>query len=161
MQVHVDTSRCQGHALCAMTAPELFDLNDDDGHATAVVGTVSTELKPKPGPPKPVVPNEQRSSRRQEATPAESRPLLTGPWRSGEQWGRESEGILELARCRRDDRGARARRVYMPAPHGLRRTVSRPRTSVQVPNSRWQWASVLVPALVGRLACSRPAVRHA
>ncbi len=45
MQVHVDTSRCQGHALCAMTAPELFDLNDDDGHATAVVGTVSTELE--------------------------------------------------------------------------------------------------------------------
>ncbi|WP_372349722.1 ferredoxin [Streptomyces sp. KL116D] len=28
-----------------MTAPELFDLNDDDGHATAVVGTVSTELE--------------------------------------------------------------------------------------------------------------------
>jgi ferredoxin len=29
MKVVVDTSRCQGHATCALTAPEVYVLNDD------------------------------------------------------------------------------------------------------------------------------------
>ena len=32
----MDTSRCQGHTLCAMIAPESFELDDVDGHAHAV-----------------------------------------------------------------------------------------------------------------------------
>jgi ferredoxin len=30
MKIHVNRSRCEGHAICAMEAPELFD-HDDDG----------------------------------------------------------------------------------------------------------------------------------
>ncbi len=33
MRVHVLNDRCQGHALCNTTAPTLFHLRDDDGHA--------------------------------------------------------------------------------------------------------------------------------
>lgn len=43
MRVHVDQSRCQGHTLCAMIAPESFELDDVDGHAHAVVDEVPTE----------------------------------------------------------------------------------------------------------------------
>ena len=32
MRVMVDSERCQGHGRCVMTAPDLFDL-DDDGYA--------------------------------------------------------------------------------------------------------------------------------
>ena len=35
MQVRVDPAICQGHTLCAMTAPDLFVLSDEDGHAQA------------------------------------------------------------------------------------------------------------------------------
>lgn len=37
MKVHVDTDRCQGHAVCAGTAPALFDLDGDD-KAVVLVG---------------------------------------------------------------------------------------------------------------------------
>lgn len=40
MRVEVDPSRCQGHTLCAMIAPDSFELDDVDGHAHAVVGNV-------------------------------------------------------------------------------------------------------------------------
>jgi ferredoxin len=40
MRVRVDTSRCQGHTLCAMIAPESFVLDDVDGHASAVAEAV-------------------------------------------------------------------------------------------------------------------------
>ena len=33
MKVRVDSQLCQGHTLCAMTAPELFDLREEDGHS--------------------------------------------------------------------------------------------------------------------------------
>jgi ferredoxin len=33
MRVTVDAERCQGHTLCAMSAPDVFELTDDDGHA--------------------------------------------------------------------------------------------------------------------------------
>ncbi|MEU9269095.1 ferredoxin [Streptomyces sp. NPDC048251] len=36
MKVSVDGSICQGHTLCAMTAPKLFDLREEDGHAQVV-----------------------------------------------------------------------------------------------------------------------------
>jgi len=35
MKLRVDSTRCQGHTLCAMLAPDSFELGDDDGHATA------------------------------------------------------------------------------------------------------------------------------
>lgn len=40
VQVRVDTDRCQGHAVCAGTAPELFDLADD-GIAVVLVGELT------------------------------------------------------------------------------------------------------------------------
>ncbi|SEP05323.1 ferredoxin [Trujillonella endophytica] len=40
MKVSVDSNVCQGHTLCAMTAPDLFVLSDEDGHASAVGGDV-------------------------------------------------------------------------------------------------------------------------
>ena len=33
MEVHIDPAICQGHTLCALAAPELFLLREDDGHA--------------------------------------------------------------------------------------------------------------------------------
>jgi len=43
VRVEVDPSRCQGHTLCAMIAPDSFELDDVDGHARAVVGEVPGE----------------------------------------------------------------------------------------------------------------------
>jgi ferredoxin len=36
VKVRVDPEICQGHTLCAMTAPDLFALSDEDGHAHAI-----------------------------------------------------------------------------------------------------------------------------
>jgi ferredoxin len=44
MKVSIDADRCQGHTLCAMAAPEVFGLSDDDGHAYVLVGEVDGEL---------------------------------------------------------------------------------------------------------------------
>lgn len=33
MRVRVDDAQCQGHTLCAMNAPHLFGLREDDGHS--------------------------------------------------------------------------------------------------------------------------------
>ena len=41
MKVRVDQQRCQGHTLCAMIAPQMFELSDIDGSSSAV-----TELVP-------------------------------------------------------------------------------------------------------------------
>jgi len=40
MRIAVDPDKCQGHTLCAMRAPKLFELSDIDGHSTAVDGDV-------------------------------------------------------------------------------------------------------------------------
>lgn len=32
MRIHVDRTKCSGHALCAATAPDLYTL-DDDGYS--------------------------------------------------------------------------------------------------------------------------------
>jgi ferredoxin len=36
VKVRVEGSVCQGHTLCAMTAPDLFALREEDGHAQVV-----------------------------------------------------------------------------------------------------------------------------
>ncbi|OBA71394.1 ferredoxin [Mycobacterium sp. 1554424.7] len=36
MKVWVDPERCQGHTLCAMIAPDSFQLNDIDGSSSAI-----------------------------------------------------------------------------------------------------------------------------
>ena len=43
MRISVDQSRCQGHALCLTIAPELFDFDDDSGHALANQGASSSQ----------------------------------------------------------------------------------------------------------------------
>ncbi|MCU4182903.1 ferredoxin [Acidiferrimicrobium sp. IK] len=45
MRVHVDETKCQGHTLCAMAAPDIFELSDFDGHAQAVAGDVPPHLE--------------------------------------------------------------------------------------------------------------------
>jgi ferredoxin len=45
VRVLVNPDRCQGHALCAVAAPELFDLSDDDdGHSVVKLELVPSEL---------------------------------------------------------------------------------------------------------------------
>ena len=36
MKVRVDPERCQGHTLCAMRAPDTFELSEIDGHSSVV-----------------------------------------------------------------------------------------------------------------------------
>jgi ferredoxin len=36
MKVSVDSGRCQGHTLCAMIAPDAFELSDIDGTSSPV-----------------------------------------------------------------------------------------------------------------------------
>jgi ferredoxin len=36
VKVQVDSERCQGHTLCSMIAPEMFKLDDIDGHSSPV-----------------------------------------------------------------------------------------------------------------------------
>ena len=45
MKVKVEGSICQGHTLCAMAAPQVFKLDDEDGHATAISEDVPPELE--------------------------------------------------------------------------------------------------------------------
>jgi ferredoxin len=47
LKVHVDPEKCQGHTLCSMIAPDLFQLDDVDGHATAIDGEVPVDLEAK------------------------------------------------------------------------------------------------------------------
>ncbi len=43
MKVWVDPERCQGHTLCAMIAPDSFQLNDIDGSSSAIDEVVPTD----------------------------------------------------------------------------------------------------------------------
>jgi ferredoxin len=36
VKVWVDPERCQGHTLCSMIAPDSFELDDIEGHSSAV-----------------------------------------------------------------------------------------------------------------------------
>jgi ferredoxin len=40
VKVFVDSERCQGHTLCAMIAPDSFELNDIDGTSAPVTEDV-------------------------------------------------------------------------------------------------------------------------
>jgi ferredoxin len=43
VKVFVDSQRCQGHTLCAMIAPDSFELSDIDGTASPVREVVPPE----------------------------------------------------------------------------------------------------------------------
>ena len=47
MKVRVDKDRCQGHTLCWYAAPEVFVLDDEDGHASVKSEDVPVELEDK------------------------------------------------------------------------------------------------------------------
>ncbi|WP_319436779.1 ferredoxin [Mycobacterium sp. RTGN5] len=40
MKVRVDQEKCQGHTLCAMIAPDMFQLSDIDGSSSPVTEVV-------------------------------------------------------------------------------------------------------------------------
>jgi ferredoxin len=46
VKITIDTSLCSGHARCAATAPEVFEL-DDNGYALPFDGEVPTGLEEK------------------------------------------------------------------------------------------------------------------
>lgn len=43
MRARVDHDRCQGHALCAMEAPEVFQIRDVDGLAVVKLDEIPAE----------------------------------------------------------------------------------------------------------------------
>jgi ferredoxin len=43
VKVRVDPELCQGHTLCAMRAPAMFELSDIDGHAHAITEDVPAD----------------------------------------------------------------------------------------------------------------------
>ena len=45
MRVTVDTTVCQGHALCSWTAPGVFEPEEDDGHARVLLDIVPANLE--------------------------------------------------------------------------------------------------------------------
>jgi len=47
VKVYVDPERCQGHTLCAMIAPRVFQLDDVDGHSSAIDGEIPADLEVK------------------------------------------------------------------------------------------------------------------
>lgn len=44
MRVRVLENVCQGHTICAMTAPEVFRLREEDGHAVVVFDEIPERL---------------------------------------------------------------------------------------------------------------------
>jgi ferredoxin len=44
MRAYVDEALCQGHTLCAMAAPDVFSLRDEDGHAYVAVTEFTPEV---------------------------------------------------------------------------------------------------------------------
>jgi ferredoxin len=45
MKVSIDPQRCQGHTVCALTAPELFTIRDDDAIASVIAEQVPASLE--------------------------------------------------------------------------------------------------------------------
>jgi ferredoxin len=45
MKVWADEDRCQGHGLCHMVAPDVFDLKEEDGHVLVRTPQVPPELE--------------------------------------------------------------------------------------------------------------------
>lgn len=46
MKISIDVTLCSGHARCAATAPEVFEL-DDNGYALPFDGEVSPDVEEK------------------------------------------------------------------------------------------------------------------
>jgi ferredoxin len=45
MKVVIDADLCQGHTLCALSAPEVFGLGEEDGHAFSLMEHVPSEFQ--------------------------------------------------------------------------------------------------------------------
>jgi ferredoxin len=45
MRVRVDLDVCQGHGVCHMSAPEVYELDPEDGHSIVMVDPVPPELE--------------------------------------------------------------------------------------------------------------------
>jgi len=45
MRVNVDLGACQGHGVCHMSAPDVFDLAEEDGHSIVRTDPVPPELE--------------------------------------------------------------------------------------------------------------------
>lgn len=45
MRVSVNLDACQGHGVCHMSAPEVFELDDQDGHSIVQADPVPPELE--------------------------------------------------------------------------------------------------------------------
>lgn len=45
MRVSVDLNVCQGHGVCHMSAPDVFELDDEDGHAIVLLDPVPAEYE--------------------------------------------------------------------------------------------------------------------
>jgi ferredoxin len=45
MRVKVDLNVCQGHGVCHMSAPDVFELAVEDGHSVVIADPVPSELE--------------------------------------------------------------------------------------------------------------------
>jgi ferredoxin len=45
MKVRIDPAKCVGHGMCRIAAPEIFDLDDEDGHGVVLVEDVPPGLE--------------------------------------------------------------------------------------------------------------------
>lgn len=45
MRVSVDLSVCQGHGVCYMSAPDVFEPDEEDGHSIVLVDPVPDDLQ--------------------------------------------------------------------------------------------------------------------
>ena len=45
MRVRVDPQLCQGHGMCHMSAPEIFQLREEDGHSYVLSEVVPAGLE--------------------------------------------------------------------------------------------------------------------
>ena len=45
MRVSVDLNACQGHGVCHMSAPDVFELDELDGHSIVQTDPVPPELE--------------------------------------------------------------------------------------------------------------------
>ena len=83
MKVRVDAEKCQGHQMCAIAAPDLFE-SDDLGYAHEIGdGTARRAWRTVPGGPQPTVPSGRSSSRSSAHGTVFVCALLIGSWRGG------------------------------------------------------------------------------
>lgn len=45
MKVIADLDKCQGHGVCNMSCPEVFDLAEEDGHVMVKYDVIPAELE--------------------------------------------------------------------------------------------------------------------